>query len=319
MKKANIFTTHTLFLDGVFWMSFQDFINTFDTVCVARIFNDFLFTSSHSHLLPISMEETQLNFPDTLWHRIKFEGNWNDQNCGGLITSKSAYGMNPHLKLTVFKSGRYFIHINREGLDPNADAQYYRTAIGFVVYMGHDKKYLDVPKQMTTDTYIQYPSFSRFNSVELELEPGEYVVTCCTLYPNQKGKFWFEVYGQYEFDCASLSDSVNFVQKVPGSARNNSAKNYDKFKEASANLVEPFALKTSAQFTLTKPPTLSSELRAALPAQENNSFRAQGTGGNPNRSSYVFNSKTLTATERVATPKFMTTYSYEFSLGRNKM
>lgn len=279
--------------DGIMWMSFGDFINVFDTVCVARLFNDYLMTSSHTHFLPISNEETELEFPDTHWTGMKFEGSWNESNCGGLITNKSAYSKNPHLVLSVTKPGRYFIHVNREGLDPNVEAQYYRTAIGFVIHMGNDKNYLEPPKEMNSDTYIQYPSFSRFNSVELELEPGSYIITTCTLYPNQKGKFWLEVYGECDFHCESMSDSVTAVKQVPGSARNIKPKNHQMFKDSAAPL--------ASTFTLTKPPTISPELQNQASATK----------------SFAFNSKTLSASERVATPKFLTTYMFEY--GKKKL
>lgn len=64
-----------------------------------------------------------------------------------------------------------------------------------------------------------HPVFGRFNSIELEFDPGVYIITACGMYPNRKGPFFFEVFGEYEFVLEPYDDSVDDLSKVPNSAR----------------------------------------------------------------------------------------------------
>jgi hypothetical protein len=190
--------------DGVFWMAFEDFAATYDKVTCCRVFNNTILGLPCDDKTNIKKEKS-IKFPNASWKVKKIEGEWNGDNSGG-FGNDMGFAKNPHVKLTVRENSRVFISITRPFLPPDADAQYYRTAIGFVVnkgVQGFDK----IPKDNTLNTMTQYPVYGRYNSVETDFEPGDYIITPCTLYSNRRGVFTIEVYSNKSFDLAPLSDS----------------------------------------------------------------------------------------------------------------
>lgn len=172
------------------------------------------------------------------------------------------------------KPGRYFLHIGRPSIDPNADALYYRTAIGFVVHSGLSFK--ELPTENSDTSVMVHPVFGRFNSIELEFDPGVYIITPCGMYPNRKGPFIFEVYGEQDFVLEAYDDSLEDLTKVPSSARG---------VRSNEEIVKAASMRPVSANNVTKPTTLMGT--STMNATSNHSK--------------PFN------------PKFMTTYQFEFS------
>ncbi|KAL9647931.1 hypothetical protein ABK040_008202 [Willaertia magna] len=206
--------------DGIFWMGFQDFTTYFDKITCCRFLNDSILTKTNSSKLsPIYIEK--ISFPGVSWNRKKLEGHWDDQTAGGALTNMG-FARNPHFKLLAKKTGRYFLMLFRPYISQDVDAQYYRSGIGFAIYKGLDSNYKILPADNSPTALLQYPVYGRYNSIELELEQGPYVITPCTLHPNRKGAFHFEIYSDCEFDIENLDrDSLGqpLLTDIPPSAR----------------------------------------------------------------------------------------------------
>ncbi|KAF0982122.1 hypothetical protein FDP41_011983 [Naegleria fowleri] len=206
--------------DGIFWMEFKDFCTYYDKITCCRLFNDSILSmpSDPKYKTPITKDA----FPSASWNRKKLVGQWDNENAGGM-TNNIAFAKNPHFRLTAQKSGRYFLIIYRAYLSLDADAQYYRSGIGFAVYKGTDSNYKVLPAENSPNAIMQYPVYGRYNSIELDLDQGEYVITPCTLYSNRKGEFVFEVYSACDFDIQPMEDKLRIV---PPSARGKAVQDF---------------------------------------------------------------------------------------------
>ncbi|KAL0483550.1 calpain [Acrasis kona] len=189
--------------DGVFWMSFNDFASNFDKITCCRVFNNSLLTMKVDPL--IKQEIKHVVFPNAQWKTRKVEGGWTDENSGGM-SNDTSYQKNPRVKLTCRGNGRYFIIISRPNLPMDADAQYYRSAIGFSIHRGDGSGNMlrNVPRDDTPNALMQHPVYGRYNSCELELTSGDYVITPLTQYANRRGTYVLEVYGEKDFDLKPL-------------------------------------------------------------------------------------------------------------------
>ena len=260
--------------DGVFWMEFKDFCTYYDKMTCCRMLNDSIITMP-SKFKPAG----NMKFPIADWKRKKMEGEWGDSTAGGSMTNM-AFAKNPHFKLTAQKSGRFFLIIYRPYIQLDADAQYYRSGIGFSVYKGTDSNYKVLPSDNSQNSLLQYPVYARYNSIELDLDQGEYVITPCTLYSNRKGKFIFEIYSPVDFDAKPLDKDENgkdSLTVIPNSARGASPR--QTFNEA----------------------------------QQQNSSRSSL---NNKQSSTTLNG--TQPIQQKKAPGMMTTYQFEFANSRNK-
>lgn len=192
--------------DGIFWMEFKDFCTYYDKITCCRLLNDSIFSFPMESKLKANLKNN-LTFPYANWNRKRVEGAW-DNECAGGMMNNMAFAKNPHFRLTVQKSGRFFLIIYRPYLSQDADAQYYRSGIGFAVYKGTDSNYKILPTDNSPNALLQYPVYARYNSIELDLDQGEYVITPCTMYSNRKGEFRFEVFSPNTFDIQPLEDNL---------------------------------------------------------------------------------------------------------------
>ncbi len=193
--------------DGVFWMAFEDFSAIYDKITCCRIFNNSIMNLPSDSSIVFKVEKPI--FPNASWKAKKIEGEWSHENSGGM-GSDLGFAKNPHIKLVVKEPCRVFISILRPFLALEADAQYYRTSIGFVLtkgVQGIDK----APKDNTPNTLTQYPVYGRYNAIETDFEPGEYTITPCTLYSNRRGTFTVEVYSPKNFDLAPIADNIGLT------------------------------------------------------------------------------------------------------------
>lgn len=97
--------------DGIFWMSFQDFIVTFDKISLCRLFNDLLLTSPHASNVPVDKSETNVSFSNTSWYRAKIQGNWNGKNAGGMLCLFAHCGNRPvHKQGCVYNESTFKVY-----------------------------------------------------------------------------------------------------------------------------------------------------------------------------------------------------------------
>ena len=200
--------------DGIFWMEFKDFCTYYDKITCCIMLNDTILSLPMEPKLKPNLKNN-ITFPYSTWNRQKVEGVW-DNDCAGGMMNNMSFAKNPHFRLTVQKSGRFFLIIFRPYLSQDADAQYYRSGIGFAVYKGTDSNYKMLPAENSPSALLQYPVYARYNSIELDLDQGEYVITPCTQYSNRKGEFRFEVFSPCEFNIQALEDKMKVA---PCSAR----------------------------------------------------------------------------------------------------
>eukprot|EP01112_Ceratiomyxa_fruticulosa_P010738 TRINITY_DN2856_c0_g1_i1.p1 TRINITY_DN2856_c0_g1~~TRINITY_DN2856_c0_g1_i1.p1 ORF type:complete len:614 (-),score=139.62 TRINITY_DN2856_c0_g1_i1:132-1973(-) len=204
--------------DGAFWMSLEDFRRYYDKITVCRIFNLKLFSLPTAIGTP---EEAQLKIGNYNWSTQKFDCEWNDMNAGGMVTDTS-YSQNPHLILNVPERSRFFFLVSQPTLTTQSDSRYYRTAIGFSIHSGlvKSKGVVRIPGPSTTeDCFVQAPVRARYNSCDIHLDPGNYVIVPFTEFPNRKTKFTFEIYAHKKFACSVLEDDKESVKDAPVSTR----------------------------------------------------------------------------------------------------
>jgi hypothetical protein len=268
--------------DGIFWMEFSEFCQYYDKITCVRMFNDSVMGLKSDQSVILDGGNKVL-YPDASWNRKKVAGEWNGDNAGGMA-SKLGFAKNPHLKLTVKQAGRVFLMIHRPALSMDADAQYYRTGIGFTIHQGLNSDYTTIPQENSPTSVLQYPVYGRYNSIELELEADVYIVTPITLYPNRRSMYTFEVYSNVGIELESL-DSTS-VREVPPSARNSRAENR-----------EQVILKTQP-----------SQLRSTNGSSGNNRTLS-GTQGR----TFANTQANKTSSSQPRKTNFTTTYQFEFS------
>lgn len=176
-------------------MEFTDFCYYFDIVSCCRLFNG---------------GGRQIDFSEAKYKRVTISSKWDLNNAGGMLTDEG-FAVNPHMKLTVKESGHVFLMLSRPSLSMNADTRNYRTSIGFTIH-NDQADY----KKLSTATSVQHPVKYRYNSVELNLKSGTYIITPVTGLPNQRMNFIFEAYSTSDIE---LIIHDNFTNRQQASAQ----------------------------------------------------------------------------------------------------
>lgn len=183
--------------DGSFFMEFRDFVKVFDKLNFVRMFNDSIIHMKHSINPALHLDNSNgdpaVRFDASQWKRQSWRGMWDEHNAGGC--SPLSFDANPRLLLSVKEAGMYFIVVIRQDVD-NLSPKLRRlqgTRIGFVIHRDTDQCTM---LSSTTDALVLSPRSFWYNSIDLELDIGEYVLTPVTNLPNRKGSFKVEVYSK---------------------------------------------------------------------------------------------------------------------------
>ncbi len=162
-------------------MSFKDFCLHFDMISCCRLFNK-----------NIIMDNSEVHFPDTKYKRAVIHGKWDLTNSGGMVTDEG-FATNPRIILEVMVLGHILLTLSRPSLSMHADTRDYRTSIGFTIHK-HGADYKKRPTDNSPDSIVQNPVNGRYNSLEVYLKPGTYIITPATRYPNRRTSFVFEAF-----------------------------------------------------------------------------------------------------------------------------
>jgi len=193
--------------DGEFWMSFKDFIRTFEKMEICNLGPD---------VMEEVYEMTGVKASQRAWATNSHDGSWRSgQTAGGCRNYLRSFATNPQYRMKLTDS------------DPNdednlctviiAIMQKYRRelkhtgvenlAIGFAVYEANritgrlDANYFSEAKSCARS-----PAFINLREVtgRFRVPPGEYVIVPSTYEPNQESEFILRIYTNGFIDSGEL-------------------------------------------------------------------------------------------------------------------
>jgi hypothetical protein len=168
--------------DGIFWMSFEDFVWEFKNLYVCRI------------------------FPTDLWLKLpKVEDVWEGREAAGLpsrANPRAVFGDNPQYQLTVTKACTVFIELTQK---ETIDMFKGKLPIIVMVYRGSQR--IEQPNQGMVGS-TGSPVDLKTISAEIQCQPGQYVILVATMFAGENGR------GSYKLEV-TVDDFQAKLAKLP--------------------------------------------------------------------------------------------------------
>lgn len=143
------------------------------------------------------------------WRKKCAQGYWTTRFRGGCI-NEPTWLNNPQFALTISQKSKVAI-ILTQILPENV--------IGMYLIRTEEAKVLtQTPKDCEFFEASQFPKRSYETSIQFDLEPGIYIIVCCTFEPEKSGDFELTVYAEndeMDMELFPVGDDTSFVkQKV---------------------------------------------------------------------------------------------------------
>jgi len=159
--------------DGTFWMSFEDWKKYYSTLNVCRLYND-----SEGHI----------------YSRYIMKGYWDGVEAGGCFNFPQTWKNNPQYGIILKKASNVAISLVQE--DPRIITIKHKIyAIGFAVFKSKDatkRKAACYANELVDRAPKTYAPF-REAMLEVNLEPGHYVIVPTTFNPGEQARFHLTV------------------------------------------------------------------------------------------------------------------------------
>ncbi|CAG9115014.1 unnamed protein product [Plutella xylostella] len=200
--------------DGEFWMSFKDFVNSFDRVEICNLQPDSL-----------DIDECPEGC-NKKWQTSVFEGEWvRGVTAGGCRNYLESFWRNPQYTITLTDvdedddDNKCTVIVAL--LQKNRRAQRHQglecLTIGFAIYKlpeyGRVPKPLDVNFFKYNSSVGRSPAFINLREVtaRFKFEPGQYVIVPSTFEPNEEGEFLVRVFSE---KCSNLAENDEVVGEM---------------------------------------------------------------------------------------------------------